>query len=101
LRAPAIVDQDTSYHVAVGRLMSQHGMLQAFPWTPFSWFADNCVDKEMMLHVLMMPLAGLEPLVCVRIVGSAMGFAVRREVVGLARAIHAKPIPDGPYFKRT
>lgn len=52
-------DSDTAYHVAVGRLIREHGILHAFPWTPFSWLADHYADKELLFHLLFVPLAGL------------------------------------------
>src|SRR5207249_6391126 len=37
LLSPATFDADTDYHFAVARMIRAHGLLHAFPWTPFSW----------------------------------------------------------------
>lgn len=52
-------DADTAYHLAVARMMRAHGVLRAFPWTPFSWLADHYADKELLFHALFLPVAGL------------------------------------------
>lgn len=49
---PVPWDEDTAYHVAVGRLLRTHGILHAFPWTPFSWLAEHYADKELGFHLL-------------------------------------------------
>ncbi|PKN16660.1 MAG: hypothetical protein CVU66_00165 [Deltaproteobacteria bacterium HGW-Deltaproteobacteria-23] len=52
LYIPYPLDSDTAYHNAVGRLIGEHGILQAFPWTPFSWLSDHYADKELLFHLL-------------------------------------------------
>jgi hypothetical protein len=66
-------DADTAYHVAVGRLIREHGILRAFPWTPFSWLADHYADKELLFHLLFVPLAGLSWVTAAKIVGTVVG----------------------------
>src|SRR5512138_1145758 len=66
-------DADTAYHVAVGRLIREHGILRAFPWTPFSWLADHYADKEELFHLLLAPLSGLDWIVASRIAGTVLG----------------------------
>jgi len=68
-------DADTSYHVAVARLIREHGILHSFPWTPFSWLADHYADKELLFHLLLVPFAGLDWMLCARIVGTLVGAA--------------------------
>lgn len=68
-------DADTAYHVAVGRLIREHGILRAFPWTPFSWLADHYADKELLFHLLFVPLAGLSWVTAAKIVGTVAGAA--------------------------
>jgi hypothetical protein len=68
-------DADTAYHVAVGRLIREHGILHAFPWTPFSWLADHYADKELLFHLLFVPLAGLDWIAAAKIVGTLAGAA--------------------------
>jgi hypothetical protein len=66
-------DADTAYHAVVGRLIREHGMLHAFPWTPFSWLAENYADKELILHLLFAPLAHMDWVVASKIVGTLLG----------------------------
>jgi len=68
-------DADTSYHVAVAHLIREHGILHAFPWTPFSWLADHYADKELLFHLLLAPFAGLDWIACAKIVGALLGAA--------------------------
>jgi hypothetical protein len=73
LLTPVPFDADTAYHVAVARLMRTHGLLHAFPWTPFSWLADNYADKELLFHLLLLPVAGLSWITAAKIVGTLAG----------------------------
>lgn len=70
------IDADTEYHVAVARLIRAHGVLHAFPWTPFSWLADHYADKELLFHLLMVPFSALSWIQCAQIVGSVAGTAM-------------------------
>jgi hypothetical protein len=65
---PVWFDADTSYHLAVGRLIRQHGILHGFPWTPFSVMADRYADTELLFHLT---LAGLDIVVPAHAVGVA------------------------------
>lgn len=69
-------DADTEYHVAVGRLIREHGILHAFPWTPFSWLADHYADKELLFHLLLAPLSGLDWVLAAKIVGTVASASV-------------------------
>jgi hypothetical protein len=66
-------DADTAYHVAVGRLLAEHGILHAFPWTPFSWLSDHYADKELLFHLLLAPLAPLGWVAAAKLAGAALG----------------------------
>lgn len=69
-------DSDTPFHVVVGRLISEHGMLHSFPWTPFSWIADHYTDDKLLFHLMFVPLAGLDWITATRIVGTLAGVAI-------------------------
>jgi len=73
LLSPTYYDSDTGYHLAVARLLRQHGILYEFPWTPFSWLAEHYADKELFFHLLLTPVASLEPNLAGRIAGAALG----------------------------
>lgn len=73
---PHFFDADTGYHLAVARLTAEHGILQAFPWTPFSWLADHYADKEPLFHWLLVPVAGLAPALAAGIAGVVLGTGV-------------------------
>lgn len=66
-------DADTAYHAVVGRLISEHGILHAFPWTPFSWLAEHYADKELLFHLLFVPFIGLGWITAAKIVGTILG----------------------------
>jgi hypothetical protein len=66
-------DADTAYHAAVGRLVAEHGLLKAFPWTPFSWLADHYADKELLFHLFFAPLSWLPWTVAAKVVGTLSG----------------------------
>src|SRR3990172_6064002 len=66
-------DNDTAYHAVVGQLTREHGILHAFPWTPFSWLADHYADKELIFHLLFVPFAGLHWTTASQIVGTLCG----------------------------
>lgn len=67
------IDADTAYHAAVGRLIHEHGILRAFPWTPFSWLSDHYADKELLLHLLFVPVIGLGWITASKVVGAFLG----------------------------
>jgi hypothetical protein len=76
LLTPVPWDADTAYHVAVSRLIARHGILHAFPWTPFSWLADHYADKELLFHLLMVPMAGLSWVTAAKVTGTVLGGAL-------------------------
>lgn len=86
------LDGDTAYHVAVGRLIARHGILHAFPWTPFSWLAEHYADKELAFHLALAAVAGLPWATAARAVGTiwcaglllALHLILRAEKVRLA-----------------
>jgi hypothetical protein len=78
-------DADTSYHLAVGRLIRAHGILQSFPWTPFSWLSDHYADKELLFHLLFVPFAGLDWALAAKIVGALVGTLLLWTLYGVLR----------------
>jgi len=66
-------DNDTAYHAVVGQLIREHGILHAFPWTPFSWLADHYADKELLFHLFFVPFADLHWTTASQIVGTVCG----------------------------
>lgn len=77
---------DTPYHVAVGRLISEHGILHSFPWTPFSWLADNYADDRFLFHAMFVPFADLPWATAARIVGALAGTVILTTFYLIARA---------------
>ena len=69
-------DADTAYHAVVGELIRKHGFLRSFPWTPMSWLADHYADKELLFHLLFVPLTGLGWVTASKIVGTIVGAAL-------------------------
>jgi hypothetical protein len=70
---PGWFDSDTSYHLAVGRLIRQHGILHGFPWTPFSVMADRYADTELLLHLTLAGLDIVVPAHAVGVAGTVLG----------------------------
>jgi len=71
--SPNYFDGDTGYHLAVAEMTRKYGILQSFPWTPFSWLAEHYADKEFLFHVILIPLVDLDPNLAARIAGSVLG----------------------------
>jgi len=73
---PSPMDADTDYHAAVAYLIRDHGILRVFPWTPFSWLADNYADKELLFHLLFIPFLKFGWVTASRIVGMICGAGI-------------------------
>ena len=67
-------DADTAYHVAVARLVAEHGVLHQFPWTPFSYLAERYADKELFFHLLLVPISHLSYPLAAKLAGTLLGF---------------------------
>jgi len=99
-------DADSAYHVAVGWLIRDHGILHSFPWTPFSWLADHYADKELLFHLLLAATRGLPWTAAAHIVGAICGaaallssfFLLRKERVPLAGLWAALPLAASAVF---
>ncbi len=90
MMTPVPWDADTAYHVAVARLISRHGILHAFPWTPFSWLADHYADKELLFHLLLVPLSSLSWIAAAKVVGTLCGGAA---LLSLFLVLRAERVP--------
>ncbi len=66
-------DADTAYHVAVARLIAEHGVLHEFPWTPFSSLADRYADNALFFHLLLLPVSHLSYPLAAKLVGALLG----------------------------
>jgi hypothetical protein len=69
---PGPLDADTAYHLAVARLMREHGILHSFPWVTFSWLNENYGDKEFLFHLLLVPLAPVRLEVASAVIGAVL-----------------------------
>jgi len=69
-------DYDTAYHAAMGKLIREHGPLDSFPWTPFSWLYDHFADDELLFHLLFVPFAKLDWITASQIVGTIAGSTI-------------------------
>ena len=105
---PYPIDDDTAYHFTVGQLINRHGILHSFPWTPLTWQFDHYADKELLFHLLFLPLGGLGLLPAQRIVGAIAGAAIlcvmylvlRAERVRLAGLWVLLPLACGAFVFR-
>jgi hypothetical protein len=82
---PYPFDADTGYHYTVGRLIREHGILHAFPWTPFSWLSDHYADKELLFHLIFAPLTSLDYITASRIVGTLCGAGILSAIYVILR----------------
>lgn len=82
---PAPMDGDTAYHAAVAGLIRDHGVLHAFPWTPFSWLAHHYADKELLFHLLFIPVLGFGWMTAAQVVGTLCGAAILLTIYLLLR----------------
>jgi len=82
---PYPLDDDTAYHYSVARLIREHGILQNFPWTRFSWQFDHYADKEFLFHLLFVPFTGLGYETASRLVGAIGGGAILAAVFLILR----------------
>jgi hypothetical protein len=80
------VEGDVPYHVAVGKLIRNNGILYAFPWTPFSWLSDNYADDRLLFHLLFVPFADLDWVTAARIVGTIAGTTILTSLYFVLRA---------------
>lgn len=83
---PYPLDDDTAYHYSVARLMREHGVLQSFPWTRFSWQFDHYADKEFLFHLLFVPFTKLGYETAAKVVGTISGATVLVTLFLLLRA---------------
>ncbi len=83
---PYPLDDDTAYHFSVAKLLRENGILQAFPWTRFSWQYDHYADKEFLFHLLFVPFTGLGFVNAARLVGTIAGAAIMASLYLLLRA---------------
>jgi hypothetical protein len=65
---------DDYYHLGLARELGHQFPLRAFPWTPFSVLAEHYADKEILFHILLLPIAGL-PLNAAALIGALLGQA--------------------------
>jgi len=84
-------DADTAYHAAVGGLIREHGILRSFPWTSMSWLADHYADKELLFHLIFVPLGGLGWITASKVVGTLAGAAVLFAVYWICRQEAVRP----------
>lgn len=60
-RLPVLYDTDSYYHLAIGRLYGQQGVIDALPWARLSLMYEGFGDKELLFHLLLAPLASSLP----------------------------------------
>ncbi|HXT22640.1 MAG TPA: hypothetical protein VN811_05615 [Thermoanaerobaculia bacterium] len=60
-RHPLLYDTDSYYHLAVARLIAQHGLPNDLPWLRASAMGPGFGDKEPLFHLLLAPLTASMP----------------------------------------
>ncbi|WP_041972475.1 hypothetical protein [Geobacter sp. OR-1] len=85
LYLPYPLEDDTAYHYSVSRLIRDYGVLDSFPWTPFSLQAKSYADKEFLFHLLFLPFIGLGLVDASRVVGVICGTLILTAIYLVAR----------------
>jgi hypothetical protein len=57
LALPTLPDTDSYFHLAVARLYAERGLVNELPWTRYSVMRDHYGDKELLFHLLLIPIA--------------------------------------------
>ena len=57
---PVLYDTDSYYHLGIGKVYADHGVIDALPWARFSALFDGFGDKEVLFHLLLAPFAAGE-----------------------------------------
>ncbi|HUT85895.1 MAG TPA: hypothetical protein VMW66_03555, partial [Elusimicrobiales bacterium] len=55
-KSDTIVSVDGYYHIAVSKFIKQYGFLKAFQWTQMSMWKLMYSDKDLLLHLIVLPL---------------------------------------------
>jgi hypothetical protein len=84
---------DDYYHLGVARELGRRFPLRAFPWTPFSVLAERFSDKELLFHVLLLPIARL-PIGKAALIGTLLGQAFL--IGSMAWFLRSQRVPGAP-----
>lgn len=83
---------DDYYHLGLARELGRHFPLRSFPWTPFSVLAEHYADKEILFHIVLIPIARL-PLGTAALIGALLGQAFL--VGSVAWFLRSQRVPAG------
>jgi len=86
---------DDYYHLGLARELGQDFPLHAFPWTPFSMLAERYADKEILFHLLLIPISGL-PLNTAALIGALLGQAFL--IACVAWFLRSQRVPGAPVW---
>lgn len=56
LASSTIISVDGYYHIAVSKFIKKYGFLKTFPWTQNSIWKVLYSDKDLLLHILVLPI---------------------------------------------
>jgi hypothetical protein len=59
LSLPFLPDSDSYFHLAVARLYADEGLVRALPWTRLSILGESFGDKDLLLHLFLIPFVTL------------------------------------------
>jgi hypothetical protein len=59
LSLPFLPDSDSYFHLAVARLYADEGLVRALPWTRLSVLGEAFGDKDLLLHIILIPFVTL------------------------------------------
>ncbi len=60
LSFPVLYDTDSYFHLSVGRLYAEQGLVDELPWARFSALHEGFGDKEVLFHLFLAPFAAVD-----------------------------------------
>lgn len=76
LAGPQFADPDSFYHAKSALLLRDQGVVQTFPWLPFTELAQHYADQHFLYHLLLVPFVSFpDPLVGLKIATVVFGTA--------------------------
>ncbi len=75
-RSPVFPDPDSFYHAKMAVLMSKQGVVQDFPYLPYTVLNDYYTDHHFIYHLLLIPFVTLmPPLIGIKVATVFLGMA--------------------------
>lgn len=88
LASPMFADPDSFYHAKMAQLIRDRGVVQSFPWLPYTELARHYADQHFLYHALLIPFVSYpNPLVGLKIATVALAAAFVLVFYSVMRAL--------------